>query len=321
MSPKILCWGTAWILIPLTVAPTPIAAPRRVAISVLGASAISMSCFNVSTAFSLFCFINGGITFTMASCTDFAELGSSKRCKSLGNISGTLACSGPKCLDKAPKNTATPKRSDSPAAAPGPLSSKSSTAPNKTSANSSPCFSIKEVPAANNTSRSSTASGVLLFVRTKAWRKRKRNALTTSCSPCKLPAKTRSKHLAMQILELASPKNRWVSASKADFENAGSSSSTNTSATALAINICTSVVRPVFVPARSMSSINNSLSASRPKACKVSFASSAELGSNAPKRNTARAARTSKLPSSKNGLCTTCAKAAMTAPRTTDSSA
>lgn len=47
---------------PFTVAPTPMAAPRLVTKSVLGARAVSRSWSKVSAADSLFCFINGGMT-------------------------------------------------------------------------------------------------------------------------------------------------------------------------------------------------------------------------------------------------------------------
>mmetsp|Transcript_8564 Transcript_8564/g.20358 ORF Transcript_8564/g.20358 Transcript_8564/m.20358 type:complete len:411 (-) Transcript_8564:1484-2716(-) len=97
------CWEMDWMPIPFTVAPTPMAAPRRVVGSVLGASATSRSWSKVSAACSLFCFIKGGITFTMAFCTEVEEVLSCSLCSSRGKISGTLAWSAPKCLESAPK--------------------------------------------------------------------------------------------------------------------------------------------------------------------------------------------------------------------------
>ena len=58
---------------PFTVAPTPIAAPRLVTKSVLGAKAVSRSWSKVSAADSLFCFINGGMT-SKASATSGASV-------------------------------------------------------------------------------------------------------------------------------------------------------------------------------------------------------------------------------------------------------
>mmetsp|Transcript_16210 Transcript_16210/g.41202 ORF Transcript_16210/g.41202 Transcript_16210/m.41202 type:complete len:286 (-) Transcript_16210:420-1277(-) len=283
------CCETAWILKPFTVAPNPIAAPLRVTSLVFAPRANSRSFCRFSAACSLFCFISGGITLTIASCTDGVEDVSRRRCSKRGKISATFSCSAPRCFDNAPRKTATPKRADSPAAAPAALSSNCSTAAYNTLACSSPCFSMRVMPAASKTSRSSVASGVPPEQRLRPCRNRNLKALMTSVSPCKLPP-TRSMHRATVILEAASSQKRWVSMSSAVAEVVGSSNSESTSATAFATRSCKSLLKLVFWLAYSMSSMRSTSSASSPSTSSVSLARDAELVSNAPSLRTARAA-------------------------------
>lgn len=63
---------------------------------------------------ALFCFMRGGMTFTMAFCTLLVDVLSMSRCSSRGRISGTFTWSAPRCFDSAPRNTAMPRCADSP---------------------------------------------------------------------------------------------------------------------------------------------------------------------------------------------------------------
>mmetsp|Transcript_69890 Transcript_69890/g.198358 ORF Transcript_69890/g.198358 Transcript_69890/m.198358 type:complete len:206 (-) Transcript_69890:1375-1992(-) len=202
------------MLSPFTAAPTPMAAPRRVIGSVFFSRATSRRCRSVSVAFSLSCFMSGGITFTIAFCTECVEVGSCKRCNKRGKISGSFSWSGGRCFESAPRKTATPSFADSLAARPTPLSSKLSTAPKSTSECSSPCFSISVMPAASSTSRSAAASGVPSPVRPRACTRIKRNAFVT-CSSSMLPARTFSRHRATNNRASAFSLKSWVRSSSA----------------------------------------------------------------------------------------------------------
>mmetsp|Transcript_16614 Transcript_16614/g.32456 ORF Transcript_16614/g.32456 Transcript_16614/m.32456 type:complete len:772 (+) Transcript_16614:3399-5714(+) len=315
------CCETAWMLRPFTVAPSPIAEPRLVTSFVLGASAVSRSCSSVSVACSLFCLIRGGITFTMASCTDVLDSLSMRRCKSRGRTSGNFGCPAGKCFDNAPRKTATPRRADSPAAAPTPLSSKSSIVSMSMFALSSPCRSINEMPAANSRSRRPAASGVPPEVNARPCRRRNLKALMTCSSSPRLEPKTCTKHLATVIREAASSRNSCVSRSRAVEAIASSSNSVSTSATALAIRFCTASSKPDFLLANSISSISNASSPSSSNASDVSLATSSTLGSSVPRRSTARIGLGSNFSSWTSSLSLTAANAEITTLLTCSSSA